>query len=320
MFGLLENLGNKRQEPEKSLDFSKGRKILPTGRVVLATFILFAQTDGWAATQKSSDAATQHAKVGHVTSAHHPRVSKPAHPSSARHRKVSSRHPRAAKAPCVNLKQPGGAAHPSKSNAGKVLSVSPVKPSKTAEQKTAEKGSQTGLPLPRFASLRADKVYFRRGPGQRYPIEWVYHRRGLPVKIEREFDVWRLVEDSDGIKAWVHQATLVGQRTFVVPSQGPKEVPADSLAQTAASRHTDSQIVGYLSKDDISEQSRQALMLYRAPQKDAHAVAILRHGVVGKLLRCPAASDWCEVNVKGYKGWLERNSVWGVLPGETVAP
>ncbi len=72
------------------------------------------------------------------------------------------------------------------------------------------------MPLPRFASLKTDEVNLRTGPGLRYPIDWVYKRRDLPVQIEREFEVWRLVADQDGVKGWVHQATLAGRRTFVV--------------------------------------------------------------------------------------------------------
>ncbi len=82
------------------------------------------------------------------------------------------------------------------------------------------KGSNTGLPLPRFASLKTDEVNLRTGPGLRYPIEWVYKRRDLPVEIQREFEVWRLVADQEGVKGWVHQATLVGRRTFVVVGGG----------------------------------------------------------------------------------------------------
>ena len=55
------------------------------------------------------------------------------------------------------------------------------------------KGTATGLPLPRFAALRSDEVNMRAGPGTRYPIDWVYKRRELPVEIQREFEVWRLV-------------------------------------------------------------------------------------------------------------------------------
>ena len=80
------------------------------------------------------------------------------------------------------------------------------------------KGSNTNLPLPRFAALRSDDVNFRSGPGTRYPIDWVYKRRDLPVEIEREFDLWRLVRDPLGNKGWVNQATLTGRRTAVVAS------------------------------------------------------------------------------------------------------
>ena len=43
--------------------------------------------------------------------------------------------------------------------------------------------AQTGLPLPRFASLRASKVHLRTGPGVRYRVEWVFVHRSLPVEI-----------------------------------------------------------------------------------------------------------------------------------------
>ena len=91
----------------------------------------------------------------------------------------------------------------------------PAEPPKQTEADTA-KGSNTGLPLPRFAALRSDEVNLRAGPGTRYPIQWVYKRRELPVEILREFEVWRLVQDPEGIKGWVHQATLTGRRSFIV--------------------------------------------------------------------------------------------------------
>ena len=56
----------------------------------------------------------------------------------------------------------------------------------------------------------------RTGPGTRYPIDWVYKRRDLPVLIEREFEIWRLVRDPEGVKGWVNQATLAPRRTGVV--------------------------------------------------------------------------------------------------------
>ncbi len=81
----------------------------------------------------------------------------------------------------------------------------PAKP-----ERDPNKGTVTGLPVPRYVSLRADVVNLRAGPGARYPIDWVYRRVGMPVEILREFDVWRLVQTPDGEKGWMHEATLTG--------------------------------------------------------------------------------------------------------------
>jgi SH3-like domain-containing protein len=143
------------------------------------------------------------------------------------------------------------------------------------------KGSATGLPLPRFAALRSDEVNLRAGPGTRYPIDWVYKRRDLPVQILREFEVWRLVQDPDGIKGWVHQATLTGRRSLIVTG-------SDAT-------------------------------LRRDPKDNASAVAILKPGVIGRLRSCPAASDWCQVQVGDYRGYLKRGQFWGTLANEVVA-
>jgi SH3-like domain-containing protein len=156
----------------------------------------------------------------------------------------------------------------------------PVEPPKQAEADTA-KGSNTGLPLPRFAALRSDEVNLRAGPGTRYPIEWIYKRRELPVEIQREFEVWRLVQDPDGTKGWVHQATLTGRRSFIVTA-------GDAT-------------------------------LRRDAQDGASPVAILKSGVIGHIRSCAAASDWCQVQAGDYRGYLKRSQFWGTLAGEVVA-
>ena len=166
------------------------------------------------------------------------------------------------------------------------------------------KGSSTGLPLPRFASLRADAVNLRSGPGTRYPIQWVYKRRDLPVEIEREFDVWRLVQDSDGVKGWAHQATLVGTRSFVVLADPPAPAPAAADAPAAPG-------------DAYRPGSRT---LRAEPRPDAAVVAILKPGVIGRIRNCAAGSDWCRVSVRSYSGWLQRSAFWGTLPDEAILP
>ena len=74
-------------------------------------------------------------------------------------------------------------------------------------------GSETKLPIPRFVSLRSNEVNLRTGPGTIYPVEWVFVRRGLPVEVVAEFDVWRRIRDWQGTMGWVHQSMLDGRRT-----------------------------------------------------------------------------------------------------------
>jgi SH3-like domain-containing protein len=144
-------------------------------------------------------------------------------------------------------------------------------------------GTNTGLPLPRYASLKTDEINMRTGPGVRFPVLWTYKRRELPVRIEREFDVWRLVEDMDGIKGWVNGATLTGRRTFVVTGSDARTLRAEA-------------------------------------SDDSAAVALLKPGVVGRVKSCDAASAWCQVQAGGYRGFLQRSLFWGTDAGEAVAP
>jgi SH3-like domain-containing protein len=152
-------------------------------------------------------------------------------------------------------------------------------PAKPAEPEKPDANAQK---LPRFAALRSDDVNLRAGPGTRYPIEWVYKRRDLPVEIEREFEVWRLVRDMDGIRGWVHQATLTGRRDFIVKG-------ADAV-------------------------------LRADPKDSASPVAILKSGVIGRIRSCVAGSDWCEMQAGSYRGYLRREQVWGLLPDEVIVP
>jgi SH3-like domain-containing protein len=222
---------------------------------------------------------------------HHDQPATP--PSAAPRTPVQRAGPAAAKTPVV---PPHGQAHPQKPSV-KPSTVVPAKPAPapptppTPEETKAapaekmpdpEKPEGAPSKLPRFASLRSDDVNMRAGPGTRYRIDWVYRRRDLPVEIEREFDVWRWVRDADGIQGWVHQATLMGRRSFIVEK-------ADATVRSDAS-------------------------------DTAAAVAILRPGVIGRIRSCATGSDWCEVQTGSYRGYLRRETFWGLLPEETINP
>jgi SH3-like domain-containing protein len=189
---------------------------------------------------------------------------------------AAPRHAHAAAKPAA----PAHPAAPHVSPAPAPAPAAPTAPPTPATPAEPPKGSNTGLPLPRFASLKTDEVNLRTGPGLRYPIDWVYKRRDLPVEIEREFEVWRLISDSDGVKGWVHQATLTGRRSFVV-------IGAERMMRSSGS-------------------------------DTASAVAELKPGVVGRLRACDANAPWCQVQVGDYRGWLKRDAFWGAYPGEAV--
>lgn len=141
-----------------------------------------------------------------------------------------------------------------------------------------ERGPVTGLPLPRFVSLKASEANVRRGPSLTHRIDWVFKRRDMPLRITAEFGHWRRVEDRDGAGGWVHYTLLSGVRTVIV--------------------------------------EREMLDLHARPDPDTMVLARLEAGVVARLAEC--GSDWCAISVDGHDGWAPKAALWGVEPGELV--
>ncbi len=133
------------------------------------------------------------------------------------------------------------------------------------------------LPIPRFASLRANEVNMRTGPGMRYPIEWVYKRKGLPVEITAEYDIWRRVRDPEGTEGWINKAELTGRRGAIITGAGCE----------------------LLENSDDRSGGR----------------ARLEPGAVGQIVFC--TKDWCKVKFDGIKGYLKKTAFWGAYPDET---
>ncbi len=142
----------------------------------------------------------------------------------------------------------------------------------------AQRGSMTNLPLPRFVSMKAATANVRRGPSLGHRIDWVYRRHDLPLKVVAEHGHWRRVEDRDGQGGWVHYALLSGVRTALVEGD---EVPFRSK-----------------------------------PDPHAPVVAVARKGVIARIDEC--SRDWCRLKKDGYRGWVEKTSLWGVGPEEII--
>lgn len=143
---------------------------------------------------------------------------------------------------------------------------------------------KSGLPLPRFVSLKSGRVNSRIGPGVTYAVDWLYLKSGLPVEIVQEFDNWRKVRDSDGAEGWINQSLLSSRRTAIVtPWQKGKKNQISVLDQ---------------------------------PTAGASVVAIVEPGVVGQIKSCNG--DWCEVSFDGHAGWMNQTLLWGAYPGEAI--
>lgn len=265
-------------------------------------------------------AAAKHLKHDDSASAAH--AAKAQH-TAAHHKADKHRAAKAALAGAGTAAAVGAGAAAATPAADAAGAQPPVPPPSLEDQ---SKGAVTGLPLPRYASLRADEVNLRAGPGRRFPILWVYHRRGMPVRIEREFDVWRLVEDATGQKGWVQQATASGGRDFMVPGEpAGDEAPLvektdQNGAKVASSGHMDSRVLGTVASAAEAKDLPGSVLMHNASNDQSPVVAILKPGTIGSVKECAAGSDWCRVSVKQYSGWVQRHAIWGVDAEEVIAP
>ena len=147
-----------------------------------------------------------------------------------------------------------------------------------------ERLGPSGLPLPRFVSLKSGRVNSRIGPGLNYGVDWMYMKSGLPMEIIQEYDNWRRVRDADGAEGWINQSLLSGRRTAIAaPWQRGKPLQ---------------------------------LSLYAKPDDKAAIVAHLEPGVIGTVKACDG--EWCQMTFDGHTGWLNQTLVWGAYPGEQV--
>jgi len=144
----------------------------------------------------------------------------------------------------------------------------------------------SGLPVPRFVSLKSDRVNLRNGPGTDYPTGWVYRRAGLPVEVIKEFESWREVRDAEGATGWVLQSLLSGRRTALVLPWARKSGTSPPLVPIMAS---DSEHAG--------------------------VIVNVEAGVIADLHSCDGR--WCRVTVDQYSGYIEQKKLWGVYEGET---
>lgn len=126
--------------------------------------------------------------------------------------------------------------------------------------------------VPYWASIRVTELNMRVGPSEEYRIQWIYHRQGLPLKVLRLKEGWRLVEDHEGGRGWVMARFLTRNRGAVVTGKGLAELRDGSEAG--------------------------ARVLWR-----------LEPGVVGALGDCD--EGWCQFSVGPRAGYVRQDRIWG---------
>lgn len=147
-------------------------------------------------------------------------------------------------------------------------------------------GTASGLPVPRYVSLKSDRVNLREGPAKDHRTTWIFQRAGLPVEITAEFETWRKVRDSEGAEGWVLHSLLSGRRTGLVTPW---------------------------KKDD---KTNPTSVLYQKPNAGAAPVATLQPGVLANIRSCD--KTWCRINGEGFDGFIHQAELWGVYPNEVI--
>ena len=153
----------------------------------------------------------------------------------------------------------------------------------SVKQAAVESAGKPSLPVPRFVSLKSDKINVRKGPSTDQAIVWVFSRAGLPVEVIAESDNWRRVRDSEGADGWVFHSLLSARRTVLVTPW---------------------------SKDE------ESVPLYSSKSTGSRPVAALQSGVLGSVMACDG--EWCELSVDDYSGYVQQDRLWGVYRGEEV--
>ena len=135
----------------------------------------------------------------------------------------------------------------------------------------------SGLPVPRYVTLKFDEANLRAGPGLEYPVLWQYRTPNLPVRVDAEFGIWRKIVDHDGTAGWMHGSVL-------------------SLSRMA------------LVKNDMAK-------IHKNPDLSSTVIALAERYALMELQACPKA--WCRVKAANISGWIKRKAIWGLLQTES---
>ncbi len=124
-----------------------------------------------------------------------------------------------------------------------------------------------------FLTLRNDRVNLRQGPSFEYPIKLFYNKKFLPVLIQDKHENFRKIKDHENNTGWVH--------------------------------------ISQLSKKKAAIMKEDNQLIFNKPSIYSKPKAILKKGRLCKVKKCKGS--WCKVQVGDFKGWVKKESLWGLL-------
>lgn len=161
-----------------------------------------------------------------------------------------------------------------------LLTVGAVSFGGSAQAQTPTIGP-SGQPIPRFVSLKSDRVNVRKGPSREHDVVWTYVHAGLPVEVVQEYENWRRIRDWQGEMGWVFHSLLSSRRTALV-------TPWDESLTTP---------------------------LRARPESGAPIVAELKANVLATVTEC--GSGWCRLHGTNYDGWIDQKRLFGIYEEES---
>ena len=123
-----------------------------------------------------------------------------------------------------------------------------------------------------FLTLRNDKVNLRQGPSFEYPIKLFYKKKFLPVLVQEKFENFRKIRDHENNTGWIHVSQLSKKKAAIV---------IDDEA--------------YIFSNNS---------VYSKP------LAISKNGKLLIIKKCK--KNWCKISSKNLKGWIKKESLWGL--------
>jgi len=124
-----------------------------------------------------------------------------------------------------------------------------------------------------FLTLRNEKVNLRQGPSFDYPVKIFYKKKFLPVLVQDKSDNFRKIRDHENNSGWIHISQLSKKKAAIVIDDN--------------------------------------LILFNSSTKYSNPVAILKKGRLVRIKKCK--EEWCRVNTSEFKGWVKKESLWGLL-------